>query len=237
MGAALVKAEGLRRRFFRKGRESARYFDAVANASLQLHAGELVALRGRSGSGKSTLLNLVSGLLEPTEGRVELDGVDLYSLSDAELSRLRNEKIGVVPQGQTLLHALSAIENVKLPYVMYRADDGAEARAMELLGQLGVAHLADAHPRELSGGEMRRVAIARALVCGPCVVLADEPTSDLDDENTEAVLSLLRRVADEGAAVLVVTHEAAVERVADRVLRMDAGELLHDRATGDSPQD
>ena len=237
MGRVLVKAEGLRRRFFRKGRESARYFDAVANASLQLHAGELVALRGRSGSGKSTLLNLVSGLLEPTEGRVELDGVDLYSLSDAELSRLRNEKIGVVPQGQTLLHALSAVENVKLPYVMYRVDDGAEARAMELLGQLGVAHLADAHPRELSGGEMRRVAIARALVCGPCVVLADEPTSDLDDENTEAVLSLLRRVADEGAAVLVVTHEAAVERVADRVLRMDAGELLHDRAADDLPQD
>lgn len=228
MGNVLVKAEGLRRQFFRKGRESARYFDAVANVSLELRAGELVALRGRSGSGKSTLLNMLSGLLEPTEGHVELDGIDLYSLSDEELSRVRNGKIGVVPQGQTMLHALSAIENVKLPYLMYRADDGAEARAMDLLGQLGVGHLADAYPRELSGGEMRRVAIARALVCGPCVVLADEPTGDLDDENTETVLSLLRHVADEGAAVLVVTHEAAVERYADRVLNMAAGELIQD---------
>ena len=228
MGNVLVKAEGLRRQFFRKGRESARYFDAVANVSLELRAGELVALRGRSGSGKSTLLNMLSGLLEPTEGHVELDGIDLYSLSDAELSRVRNGKIGVVPQGQTMLHALSAIENVKLPYLMYRADDGAEARAMDLLGQLGVGHLADAYPRELSGGEMRRVAIARALVCSPCVVLADEPTGDLDDENTETVLSLLRHVADEGAAVLVVTHEAAVERYADRVLNMAAGELIQD---------
>lgn len=228
MGNVLVKAEGLRRQFFRKGRESARYFDAVANVSLELRAGELVALRGRSGSGKSTLLNMLSGLLEPNEGHVELDGIDLYSLSDAELSRVRNGKIGVVPQGQTMLHALSAIENVKLPYLMYRADDGAEARAMDLLGQLGVGHLADAYPRELSGGEMRRVAIARALVCGPCVVLADEPTGDLDDENTETVLSLLRHVADEGAAVLVVTHEAAVERYADRVLNMAAGELIQD---------
>lgn len=228
MGNVLVKAEGLHRQFFRKGRESARYFDAVANVSLELRAGELVALRGRSGSGKSTLLNMLSGLLEPTEGHVELDGIDLYSLSDAELSRVRNGKIGVVPQGQTMLHALSAIENVKLPYLMYRADDGAEARAMDLLGQLGVGHLADAYPRELSGGEMRRVAIARALVCGPCVVLADEPTGDLDDENTETVLSLLRHVADEGAAVLVVTHEAAVERYADRVLNMAAGELVQD---------
>lgn len=228
MGNVLVKAKGLRRQFFRKGRESARYFDAVANVSLELRAGELVALRGRSGSGKSTLLNMLSGLLEPTEGHVELDGIDLYSLSDAELSRVRNGKIGVVPQGQTMLHALSAIENVKLPYLMYRADDGAEARAMDLLGQLGVGHLADAYPRELSGGEMRRVAIARALVCGPCVVLADEPTGDLDDENTETVLSLLRHVADEGAAVLVVTHEAAVERYADRVLNMAAGELIQD---------
>lgn len=228
MGNVLVKAEGLRRQFFRKGRESACYFDAVANVSLELRAGELVALRGRSGSGKSTLLNMLSGLLEPNEGHVELDGIDLYSLSDAELSRVRNGKIGVVPQGQTMLHALSAIENVKLPYLMYRADDGAEARAMDLLGQLGVGHLADAYPRELSGGEMRRVAIARALVCGPCVVLADEPTGDLDDENTETVLSLLRHVADEGAAVLVVTHEAAVERYADRVLNMAAGELIQD---------
>ncbi len=225
MNEVLVRAEGLRREFFRKGRESARYFDAVAGADLDLRAGQLVALIGRSGSGKSTLLNMLAGLLVPTEGTVLLDGTDLYALDDAELSRVRNENIGVVPQGQTALHALSAIENVMLPHLMYRDAAGAEERAMQLLDRLGIAPLADAYPSELSGGEMRRVAIARALMCKPRVVLADEPTGDLDDENTTIVLSTLRAVADEGAAVLLVTHEQAVAPYADRTLRMDAGSL------------
>ena len=225
MGDALVIAEGLRKQFFRKGRESAQYFDAVAGVDLELKPGELVALMGRSGSGKSTLLNMLAGLLEPSEGRVVLDGTDLYTLPDAELSRLRNEKVGVVPQGQTALHTISVIENVKLPYLMYRADDGAEDRAFGLLRSLGIDALADAYPRELSGGEMRRMAIARALMCAPCVLLADEPTGDLDDENTAMVLAALRKVADDGATVLLVTHEQAVEPFADRILRMDAGVL------------
>ena len=225
MGEVRLEARGARRQFFRKGRDSAQYFDAVAPTSLKLAAGQLVVLKGRSGSGKSTLLNMMAGLLEPSEGTVLLDGQDLYALDDPELSRLRNERIGVIPQGQTALHSISTVQNVTLPYLMYREDDGVEARAMDLLESLGIRELADCRPCELSGGELRRMAVARSLVCNPHVILADEPTGDLDDENTEIVLATLRRAADGGAAVLLVTHEQSAEAFADRVLRMDSGVL------------
>lgn len=229
MSHEIVRAENLRKQFFRKGRESARNFDAVAGVSLELSAGELVELVGRSGSGKSTLLNMIAGLAVPTEGSVILEGQDLYALNDAELSKVRNATYGVVPQGQTALYNLTVVQNVKLPYLMYRPDDGIDDRAMALLSTLGIADLAEAYPAELSGGEMRRMAIARALICNPKVVLADEPTGDLDDENTIVVLESLRSIADAGAAVLVVTHEQAAEQYADRILRMDAGSIVGQR--------
>ena len=169
---------------------------------------------------------MMAGLLEPSEGTVELGDVDLYALPDTQLSQVRNESIGVIPQGHTLIHSLTAVQNVTLPYLMYRADDGIEARALELLDMLGMRGLADSYPSELSGGEVRRVAVARALVCTPAVILADEPTGDLDDENTSVVLRALRDAADTGAAVLLVTHEQAADSYADRVLRLDAGELV-----------
>ena len=222
----MLVAQGVTKRFFRKGREEAQWFDAVSGADVLLAPGEFVVLMGRSGGGKSTLLNMLAGLLAPNEGCVQLNGQDLYALSDDELSRLRNEYIGVVPQGQTPLHSLTVVQNVTLPYLMYRADDGVEARAFELLESLGIRHLADSHPSELSGGEMRRMAIARALVCNPAVVLADEPTSDLDDENTRIVLQKLRDVADAGAAVLVATHDQAAMPFADRTLRIDGGKMV-----------
>lgn len=226
MGDVVLKAEGLRKQFFRKGRESARYFDAVVKVDLQLYAGEFVALMGRSGSGKSTLVNMLAGLSEPTEGNVSIDGIDLYSLDDARISELRNKMIGVVPQGQTALHSLSVVENVTLPYLMHRNDGDAERRALELLERVGIVHLADAYPRELSGGELRRMAIARSLICSPVVLFADEPTGDLDDENTKNVLAILRETADDGTAVLVVTHERSVEGYADRFIRMDSGHCV-----------
>lgn len=223
MDGIIIEAQGVRKQFFRKGRAAARNFDAVAGVDLQLARGQLVELTGRSGSGKSTLLNMMAGLLAPTEGRVLLGGQDMYELEDDALSRLRNERIGVIPQGQTALGNLTTIQNVMLPYCMYRKDGTAEAQAFELLERMGIADLADAYPSELSGGEMRRMAIARALICKPDVLFADEPTGDLDDENTAMVLQAMREVAEAGSAVLLVTHEQAAAAYADRVLYMDAG--------------
>ena len=225
MDEALLVAENLGKKFFRKSRESAAYVDVVAGVDLALQRGQLVALRGRSGGGKSTLLNMLAGLLEPSEGRVVLDGTDLYQLDDVALSKLRNRRIGVIPQGQTALHSLTVLENVLLPYQMHGNAQGGEERAMELLGSLDIGGLADAYPNELSGGEMRRMAIARALMCEPDVLLADEPTGDLDDENTANVLAMLRAYAQGGAAVLLVTHEQEATSYADRMLRMSSGVL------------
>lgn len=223
MGDIRLETKGVCKKFFRKRRDSAQYFDAVAPTDLQLAAGKLVVLKGRSGSGKTTLLNMMAGLLEPSEGTVSLDGQNLYELDDAALSRLRNERFGVIPQGQTALHSLSVAQNVTLPYLMYRDDDGCENHALELLESLGIRHLADSYPSELSGGESRRVCVARALMCAPDVLFADEPTGNLDDASTQVVLEMLRAYADAGAAVLVVTHEQMAEEYADHVLKMDAG--------------
>ena len=230
MGETLMQAKGLTKQFFRKGRNSAQHFDAVSNASLDLRAGELVVLMGRSGGGKSTLLNMLAGLLAPTSGQVFIGDSDLYTLDDERLSRLRNERIGVVPQGQTPLHSLSVVQNVTLPYSMYRTGERIESRALELLERMDIRALADSYPCELSGGEMRRMAIARALICQPDVLLADEPTSDIDDENTQIVLGLLREAADAGAAVLVATHDQEALAFANRVLRIDAGVLAPESA-------
>ena len=218
-----LEARGICKRFFRKGRQSAQYFDAVAPTDLQLVAGELVVLNGRSGSGKTTLLNMLAGLLEPSEGTVSFDGQNLYGLDDATLSHLRNEHIGVIPQGQTALHSLSVVQNLTLPYLLYRDDEACEERALKLLDKLGIRQLADSYPSELSGGESRRLCVARAIMCAPDVLLADEPTGNLDDESTQIVFGMLRELADEGVAVLIVTHEQMAQAYADRILRMDAG--------------
>ena len=220
----VLKAQHVSRRFFRQ-RKGSNVFYAVKDVTLELPAGTLTELTGRSGSGKSTLLNLLAGLLEPTEGKVFLDGEDLYALPDASRSRTRNEKLGVIPQGQSALHTLTVLENVLLPGLMY-GNACSEERGMELLEQVGIAQLRNAYPGELSGGEQRRLAIARALALRPGVLLADEPTGDLDDENTQTVLSLLRRSADEGLAVLLVTHEREAAKYADRHYRMNGGMLL-----------
>ncbi|MBR1811057.1 MAG: ABC transporter ATP-binding protein [Clostridia bacterium] len=220
----ILNAEIISKKYMRKSGE-ANFFYAVRETSLALTAGSITGVIGRSGSGKSTLLNMMAGLLSPSAGKVTLDGTDLYALSDKELSVLRNQNIGVIPQGQTGLDSLTALDNIKLPYALYHNDRQIDDRADELLHAVGIAHLADAYPSELSGGELRRLAIARALIMQPGIILADEPTGDLDDENTATVLGLLRKAADDGAAVLLVTHDADARQYADVLYRMDAGVL------------
>lgn len=220
MGEPILVAQGVRKQYFRKGRDSARYFDAVPAMDLTLFSGELLEVVGRSGSGKTTLLSMLAGLLTPSEGTVLVDGQDLYALDDTARSKLRNKRFGVIPQGHTPLADLTVLQNVCLPYVLYHSADDVEQRAIELLAGLGIDGLSECYPNELSGGEMRRMAIARALICQPDVLFADEPTGDLDDQNTDVVLQTLRDAADAGAAVMLVTHEQAAASYADRVVRM-----------------
>lgn len=216
-------AEQVSRQFFRTTKQS-NVFLAVKETSLTLEPGQLVAITGRSGSGKSTLLKMMAGLLEPTAGRIWLDDTELYALDDRKRSRLRNQSFGIIPQGQTGLSSLTVLENVKLPFLLY-GENAPEDRALAMLEEVGIGGLATTFPSELSGGEMRRLAIARALIREPGIILADEPTGDLDDENTKTVLTLLRQAADRGAAILLVTHEGEALPYADRVYRMDDGIL------------
>ncbi|MDK7122479.1 ABC transporter ATP-binding protein [Pauljensenia sp. UMB6358] len=231
-----LEAKGVRKDFPRV--RGGAMFSAVEPVDLRLNPGELLVIRGRSGSGKSTLLSMMAGILAPTEGAVLIDGEDLYALPDAVASALRNERIGVIPQGHTALRSLSVLENVLLPSIIRARveQEGVRERAEALLEGVDLAPLADARPDELSGGELRRMAVARALVMRPETVLADEPTAGLDAGNAQTVLRMLRRAADEGAAVLVVTHEDEAVHFADRVMVMESGVLrLGDAPRGGSP--
>lgn len=220
----IIEATGLTKEFAR-ARGGKRLFTAVHPLDIGLEERQLTLVSGHSGSGKSTLANMLAGILTPTAGHVRLDGTDLYSLRDEELSRLRNERIGLIPQGHTALRALTVLDNVLLPSILYTKAEAPADRARELLAAVGLGDLADAAPTELSGGELRRMAIARALLMDPAIVLADEPTAGLDSANATAVLTLLRDAADRGAAVLVVSHEAEAQRFADRSYVMEDGHL------------
>ena len=219
-----LKADNISKIFFRSTGGS-NYFYAVSPVSLEILPGTVTVLTGRSGSGKTTFLNMLAGILVPSEGKVWLNDTDLYSLDDAELSRLRNEKIGIVPQARSAVDTLTVTENIMLPAALYGkpVPDKEATHWMEILG---IAHLADAMPRELSGGELRRMAVIRAAVQDPDILFADEPTGDLDDENTEKVLSALQTFAHQkNKAVFIVTHENETLKYADRFLRMDQGRI------------
>ena len=220
-----LKAEGIKRVFLRDG-GSSNVFIAVDQTDFAPREGALTEIVGRSGSGKTTLINMLCGLLRPSQGRVTLDGQDLYALPDAALSRCRARHFGVIPQGQTGLARLTTLENVLIPASMYdRATEEIRKRALSLMERLDILNLEDAFVSELSGGEQRRMAIARALVNEPEIIVADEPTGDLDDETTRLVLDLLKDRAGQGAAVIMVTHERMALSYADEVYRMDKGRL------------
>ena len=219
-----VKAEGISKRYFRHT-GSANYFLAVQPVSLEIEPGGVMVLTGRSGSGKTTLLHMLSGMLVPSEGRVWYDGTDLYALDDKTLSGMRGGRIGIVPQGRSAVDTLTVLENILLPAQLYHRPLPEKA-ATQWMEALGIAQLRDARPAELSGGELRRMAIARALAQEPEILFADEPTGDLDDENTRLVLSAFRDYAHEkNRAVFMVTHENDALLYADRVYRMDGGQI------------
>ena len=204
-----------------EGRAALRVLDGV---DLDVGAGELVAVTGRSGSGKSTLLNIVGTLDRPDAGSVEVCGVRLDGAPESALAPLRRDRIGFVFQSFHLLPELTGLENVLLPARLNGRGPALE-RGRRLVEQLGLGEAAERLPAVLSGGEQQRLAIARALVNDPRLVLADEPTGNLDTDSGVAVLRLLRAIADEGRAVLLVTHELEATRRADRVLRLERGRL------------
>ena len=206
-----------------RGRAARRVLDGV---DVTVEAGELVAIAGRSGSGKSTLLHLLGGLDRPDGGRIALDGAEITGRSERDLAKLRAAKVGFVFQFFHLVGELTGLENVLLPTSLPGAGGrGAERRARALVEQLGLAHVADRRPHELSGGEQQRFAVARALVLDPPVLLADEPTGNLDAEAGAVVLGLLHHAAAEGRAVVMVTHEAAATAAAHRVLHLHDGRV------------
>jgi len=202
-----------------------RAFNAVNGVNVSVERGDFISITGRSGSGKSTLLNMSAGLLKPTAGTVLFDGQDIFSLTDISISRIRNEKIGFVPQGQSLLSNFTVLENVCIPWFLFKREGEPEERAFSLLEKTGIDHLAASYPKELSGGEMRRVAIARALINNPALLIADEPTGDLDAETTADIMRLLSAVAKERTAVLIVTHELDTLSYGNKVYSMNGGNL------------
>jgi ABC-type lipoprotein export system ATPase subunit len=221
-GVPIVAAEGVVKTYG-EGRAARRVLDG---ADLTVEAGEVVAILGRSGSGKSTLLHLLGGLDRAEAGVIELDGEPVTGASERALSALRRRRIGFVFQFFHLLPELSGEANVLLAARVRGAHPDAARRARELVDSLGLRPVAESLPHQLSGGEQQRFAIARALVNDPSVLLADEPTGNLDVEAGAGVLELLRAGADEGRAVVLVTHERAAAAIADRVLRLDAGRLV-----------
>ena len=204
-------------------------FFAVKGVNLTVEAGDFVNIIGRSGSGKSTLINMAAGMLTPTSGRVELFGERLAGKNDVYLSRLRNDKIGFIPQGMSLLPNLTVLENVVLPFFMYPHEGDGEGYGRIMLDRMEILHLADSYPDELSGGEMRRAVIARAMVNRPEIVIADEPTSDLDVISAQNIMNIFAELNSDGLALLVVSHDLEAVKYGRRVFTMESGTLKEGR--------
>ncbi|HZS07253.1 MAG TPA: ABC transporter ATP-binding protein [Blastocatellia bacterium] len=224
----MIRAENVTRDF-----GDGKVVHALRNVTLHITRGERVAVMGPSGSGKSTLLNLVCGLDEPTSGSIKVDGVEIARLNDDERTRLRREKIGMIFQTFNLLPTLTAMENVALPLRLQGLSKrDACARANAMLEKVGLGERASHRPDQVSGGERQRVAIARALIFEPPLLLADEPTGNLDSATGEEILGLLDNLHREfNTTILLVTHNEEAARHCDRILRMRDGSIVKEEST------
>ena len=219
---SIIKTENLSKSFKR----GSNTLFAVKNVNFTLNEGDFVNIIGRSGSGKSTFLNLLSGLLKPTEGKIFAKGKDMSDFSDGEISKYRNEIIGFVPQSLGTLPNLNVLENVSLPYYLFKRDDSAYEKAAMLLDEMGILHLKDDFPKNLSGGELKRVLIARSMINSPELLILDEPTSDLDKNTTMEIMDLLKKINSKGTALIIVTHELDILKYGNTLFQMEDGSLI-----------
>jgi putative ABC transport system ATP-binding protein len=225
----IIRLRGLRKTYTEAGRERV----ILTDVDFDIERGEFFVLLGKSGSGKSTLLNLISGIDRADGGSVEIDGTDITRLNEKQLTLFRRDHIGIVFQFFNLIPTLTVLENITLPLEL-AGKRGGERQALALLERVGLANRADAFPDKLSGGEQQRVAIARALVSEPAVLLADEPTGNLDEETGERVLTLLLELSKaHGKTLVMATHNPDIVPLADRVCRIHDGRLY---ITANSPE-
>ena len=213
-------------KIYNPGENEVRALDGI---SVTIDHGEFVAIVGHSGSGKSTFMNMLGCLDTPTSGEYYLDGVNVAGMSDDELSDIRNKQIGFIFQGFNLIPSLSARENVELPLV-YRAMPAAQRRqlAEEALNRVGMGHRMDHKPSELSGGQQQRVALARAIAARPPIIMADEPTGNLDTRSGEDVMKILHELNEEGRTIILITHDNDIARQATRAIRIIDGKVVSD---------
>ncbi|MDR1379743.1 MAG: ABC transporter ATP-binding protein [Synergistaceae bacterium] len=224
--SAFIEVEDLVKTY-RSGDSELRALDGV---SFTIERGEFVAIMGPSGSGKSTTMNMLGCLDSPTQGVYRLDSKDVSSLSDDELARIRNVNLGFVFQGFNLLPRLDALGNVALPLVYAQVESEERvARATRALEKVGLASRVKHRPNQMSGGQQQRVAIARALVGDAPLILADEPTGNLDTKTSDEIMALLTQINEEGKTIILVTHEPDIARYASRVLRFKDGKLVEDK--------
>lgn len=222
----LIKIEALHKSLYGGGHE----VRIISNLDFHVPAGQFVAITGASGSGKSTLLGLIAGLDTPTNGRIFLDGEDLTQMNEDSLAILRGKKIGIVFQNFHLIPTLTAIENVSIPYEL-SGGNHSESKAKELLKSVGLDHRLNHYPGELSGGEQQRLAVARAFINGPKLLLADEPTGNLDSANSHTIIDLLEKLHKQhGVTLVLVTHEKDIAAKAERVIELEDGRIVSDSA-------
>ena len=219
----LLDVKNLRKDYQR----GSQHFSAVNNVSFSMAQTDFITIMGKSGSGKTTLLNMIAGLLTPTQGKITINGTNLFELDDKQVSAFRNQNIGYIPQGSSLLPNLTALENIRLPFYLTKRENQSSLNyALELLEKAKIGYLKYTYPANMSGGEMRRIAILRALICRPQLVIADEPTSDLDEESSAQIMALLTEIHQQGTGLLIVTHDNDVANYSQRKLKMSSGRLI-----------